>query len=461
MSGNLFGNTDDSAESLKARGNAALQEGNIAAAELFYRKAIAADPGYMPAHYNLGNVLQTQRLYNEALGAYKSALNLAPDDYEIHVNIGVTLNSMARFDEAIDAFNRAEALAPDALEPTINKGVALDHSGRYEEAISAFGKILERDPACSVARYYRSMTYLRLERWEEGFLEHEARLDLPNAVPEDLLVGKPEWDGSPLDGKTLLIYPEQGMGDMIQFLRYVPLCKAAGARVMVCCHPPLAVLLATAIDIDVVAPDGMPLPEPFDTYISVMSLAYVLGRHQELPPLRLDVEVEVVPELANAKGLKVGVCWRGNPQHGRDSERSIPRDDFWKHLAGMTGVSFFSFQIDDDSPNEFATPLAPYLNDFYDTANLVQQLDLVVTVDTSLAHLCGTLGVPTWLLITYSPDWRWGVAGKLTPWYPSVRLFRQPSLGNWSVPLTEVRKSVESKSGYPFDVMPDGQQGRI
>lgn len=442
----LFGNKkDESAESLKTKGNAALQRGDIAEAESFYRMAISADSSYMPAHYNLGNTLRHQGRYNEALSAYEVAVNLTPDDYEIHVNIGATLNTMARFDEAISVFSRAAALAPGAIEPMINMGIALDRSGRYEEAIKAWSKVLERDPTCSVARYNRSLTYLLLERWKEGFLEHESRLDLPDTVPEDLLVGKTEWDGSPLDGKTLLIYPEQGMGDMMCFIRYAPLCKATGARVMLCCQPPLATLLETANDIDIVAPDGKPLPEPFDNYISVMSLAYIFGRHQELPPLRLNVPVKAVPEIVQAKGLKVGVCWRGNPKQSRDSERSIPKDDFWKHLAGIPGVSFFSLQIDDDSPNEFATPLAPYIKNFYDTANLVQQLDLVVTVDTSIAHLCGTLGVPTWALIIFSPDWRWGQTGKLTPWYPSIRMFRQPSPGNWSLPLADIRKSIKSE----------------
>lgn len=414
MSGQPFESNNESAESLKNRGNAALNRGDIAEAESFYRKAISIDPGYMPAHNNLGNTLQLQGLYNEALSAFREAAGLAPDDYEIYDNIGITLNALARFDEAIDAFNRAITLAPDAVAPKIN----------------------------------RSLAYLHLERWEEGFLGYESRLDLPDAMPEGLLAsGKPKWDGTPLDGKTLLIYHEQGMGDMIQFLRYAPLCKAAGARVMVCCHPSLTALLATSSDIDVVAPDDVPLPEPFDAYISVMSLAYTLGRHQELPPLRLDVPVEAMPMIAQARGLKVGVCWRGNPKQGRDNERSIPKDDFWKHLAGIPGVLFFNLQIDDDSPSGYATPLAPYIDDFYDTANLVQQLDLVVTVCTSVAHLCGTLGVPTWLLVSFSPDWRWGVTGKQTPWYPSVRLFRQPSPGNWSAPLIEVRNSIESARG--------------
>lgn len=437
MSGTLFGGNGESAESLKISGNAALDGGDVALAESFYRQAIAADPGYMPAHYNLGNALRQQGRSDEALAAYEAAARLAPDDYEIQVNIGVALTEASRLDEAISAFDRAAALAPAALEPLLNRGVALDRSRRYEEAIAEWSKVIARDPACSIARYYRSMANLRLGRWQQGFAEFEARLDQPDAVPQDLLEGKPKWDGSALAGKTLLIYPEQGMGDMLQFLRYAPLCKAAGARVMVCCQPPLASLLSTVSDVDLVTPDGVALPEPFDTYISVMSLPQVCGHHPELPPLRLDVPLLPLPEIATAKGLKVGICWQGNLLQSRDRERSVPRSEVARHFAGMDNVSFFSLQVDGESL-EFATPLAPYIMDFSDTARLARQLDLVVSIDTSVAHLCASLDLPTWVMLSYSPDWRWGVGGPATPWYPHARLFHQAAPGDWSAPLAEI-----------------------
>lgn len=446
MLGKLFGNQGESAESLKNKGNAALQNADMTGAEAMYRQAIAADSRYMPAYYNLAHVLRVTGRLADALVAYNEAAKIAPDDYQVHVNRGVTLNAMQRFADALQAFDVAAKLAPDALEPLLNKGVALSRSGFYVEAIQAWSDLLARDPSCSIARYYRSIDYLLLGRFKEGFLEHEARLDLPGFVPEDLLADKEEWDGSALNGQTLLIYPEQGMGDMIQFLRYAGACKELGARTMVVCHPPLAGLLATVDAIDVVVPDGAPLPEDFDVYISVMSLPYALGHERVKQPLALHVPVEPLAEIAEARGLKVGVCWQGSRSHERDAERSIPKEVFWSALAGTENVSFFSVQVDDRCDG-CATALATHINDFHDTANLVQQLDLVVSVDTSVAHVSATLGVPTWVLVTYSPDWRWGAAGESTPWYPSVKMFRQPAPGDWNTVLADVKANLQRRAG--------------
>lgn len=443
MLSKLFGGKSESAESLKNQGNLALQGGRLDEAEALYRGAIGVDAAYMPAHYNLGNVLRTTARLADALASYDRAAELVPDDYEIHVNRGVTLNAMSRYAEAVAAFDTAVALAPNAIEPPLNKGVALDRSGRHEEAIQVWSAMLARNPTCSIARYYRAMAYLLLGQAKQGFLEYESRLDLPGFVPHDLLVGKEEWDGCALDGKTLLIYPEQGMGDMLQFLRYVSACKARGARTMVVCHPPLASLLETVPDIDLVVPDGTPLPEDYEAYISVLSLPYALGMQHDVPPLPLRVPIEPLAPLTRASGLKVGVCWKGNRKHDRDAERSIDQSVFWQGLAGIPGVSFFSLQLDEEA-GEHALSLAPHIADFSDTANLVQQLDLVVTIDTSVAHLCGSLGVPTWVLVTYSPDWRWGVAGETTPWYPSIKLFRQPAPGDWADVLADVKKGLRN-----------------
>lgn len=443
MFGKFFSTKSESADSLKAKGNVAMQQGHLGEAETFYRKAIAVDSNYMPAYYNLGNVLRAQRQHEAALEAYHSAHRLAPDDYEILVNMGATLNDLARCAEAISAFDRAIVLSPSGLEARINKGVALWRQGSHDDSLAIYNEILAADPSCSIARYYRSFLYLLQGRWQEGFLDHEARLDLPGFVPHDLLAGHEEWDGADLTGQTLLIYPEQGMGDMIQFLRYASRCKAKGARVMVSCHPPLAPLLSTAPDIDVVVPDGMPLPEPFDTYISAMSLPHAIGYDEALPPLRLDAPCQKNATIAAAHGLKVGVCWRGNATHQRDAERSIATEIFWNYFSGIDGVSFFSFQMD-DTANTRAVSLSPFINSFLDTASIVQQLDLIVTVDTSLAHLCGSLGVPTWILVTQTPDWRWGLHGTTSDLYPSVRLFRQLTPGNWETPLSMARKEIEA-----------------
>jgi hypothetical protein len=399
------------AESIKNRGNHAFAAGDLTGAEALFREAIAADADYMPAHNNLGNALTMQGLYTDALAAYECALRIAPEDHEIHDNVGMTLSSLTRFDEAVSAFDRALALAPDAVSPRVNRSFALLH----------------------------------LERWSEGFADNEHRLALPACeTPPGLVAsGVPHWDGRRLDGKTLLVYHEQGMGDMIQFLRYAPLCKAAGARVMAACTRPLARLLEACDDVDWVALDEAPLPAPFDAYVSVMSLPALFGRRPDLPPLRIDVLAGAHPAIQGAPGMKVGVCWRGNPMQGRNHVRSVPTGEFWTRLAGTRNVSFFNLQVDEHRNEGDAIPLAPDIVDYHDTAALIRQLDLVITVCTSTAHLAGSLGVPTALLLAYSPDWRWGSTGDRTPWYPSVRIYRQPTPGDWAAPLLEVRSDLE------------------
>jgi len=158
------------------------------------------------------------------------------------------------------------------------------------------------------------------------------------------------------------------------------------------------------------------------------------------------VPVESLPQIAEAPGVKVGVCWQGSRTHERDAERSIPKEVFWQALGNVDNASFFSLQIDDDCAG-CATALAPHIRDFRDTANLVRQLDLVISVDTSVAHLSATLGVPTWVLVTCTPDWRWGLAGSASPWYPSVTIFRQPTPGDWGAALEEIQSRLEHQQG--------------
>jgi tetratricopeptide (TPR) repeat protein len=443
MSETPLTSTTETALSLKNQGNNASQRGDLAAAETFYKKAIALDANYMPAHYNLGNVFHKTKRYSEALTAFEAAAKIAPDDYEIQVNMGVTLNAMAAYSKAIAAFQRGAVFEPNALEPLINIGISYYRNGQYQQAADAWAKVLERDPSCSIARYYHSLVFLLMGKWEDGFLDHESRLDLANATPIETYLGDSEWSGEPLQDKTLLIYHEQGFGDVIQFLRYTSVCKAAGARVIVHCHEELASLLKTSEDIDLVVAEGSTLTESYDYYISVMSLPYALGRHPELSPLHLDVASKLVPEITNATGLKVGICWQGGAKHDRDAERSIPLETISDALSELTDTTFFSLQDKDLDAGSFATSLHVHINNFADTAALAQQMDVVVTVDTAVAHLCGSLGIPTYLLITYAPDWRWGIKGDTTPWYPSMKLFRQPALGDWQSALAKVRQSLE------------------
>lgn len=442
LQGKQYGATRELAVSLKDQADTAWRNGDAGRAETLYRQAIKTDPACLPARSALGFLLRSAGRLTDALACYDAAARIAPRDAEIHLGRGVTLTALGRYAHAIHAFDFAQRHAPAAAEPPINKAVALALCGRHEEAIGIWTALLERNPGLAPARLYRAFSWLLMGRMKEGFAEHEARLHLPGVVPHDLLVGRKAWDGSPLHGRTLLIYPEQGMGDMIQFLRYARAAKARGARTMVVCHAPLVRLLRAAEGIDVVVPDdGTPLPEDFDVYLALMSLPHLFSDLPVPGPLPLDVPPAPLDCIAGAPGLKVGLCWQGNRQHDRDAERSIPPAAFWKALNGVEGVSYFSLQIEDRSGGH-GLSLAPHIRDFHDTAALVQQLDLVVTVDTSVAHLSGSLGVPTWMLVTFSPDWRWGLEGEATHWYPGMRIFRQPQPGSWEAALRKVREAL-------------------
>ena len=433
------------AEALKAEGNTEMKKGHFAKAETCYRKAIDADPEYMPAHYNLGNALSRQRRFTEACDAYHRATELAPDDYDIFTNLGVTYKKLGALKEAQRQFARAAAIAPQALEPQVNTAVVNLLLGNYDAARIGFDSTLASAPESAEIHYNRAMLLMLLGEWEEGLREHHWRFQLsPDSIPE-YATTCPQWDGKEsLSGKTILVWPEQGFGDQIQCLRYARLLRQQGAaQIFVYAHPSLFALLATSRDLDLIALDGGPLPQRPDFMISDLSLLDLFGPQLGMAPLALDVYEEITPEIANAPGLKVGVCWQGSPTHERDAERSIPHDLFWRHLGNTRGVSFFSFQIDSEAPCP-ATPLAPLIDEFFDTAVLAKQLDLIVTIDTSLAHLGGTLGVPTWILVTHSPDWRWGVSGDTTPLYGSVRIHRQPAAGDWPAVLTQVRLELET-----------------
>jgi tetratricopeptide (TPR) repeat protein len=429
-----------SAQKLKDLGNFAMSRGDLAAAENCYRAALEEDAAYMPAAYNLGNALRAGGRHAEALEAYRLAAQLVADDYEIHNNIGTTLVDLMRPAEAVEAFARARALAPQAVEPRVGLATTLSRLGCVEEAIEVLDELLQDHPQQSQARYFRALDHLLLGHFEQGFLDHEARLDLPGFVPGDLLAGAQPWDGRPLRGETLLIYPEQGIGDAIQFLRYAPLCKQAGARVMVVCHPPLAPALAEAEGIDVLVPDGARLPEKFSWYVSVMSLGRLFGSGHDLAPTRLSGSGLTLPPPRGGR-RRIGLCWTGSPTQARNRERSLSPEQLI--AAFPDDAALYSLQLPSPSSlDRRVVDLGRLIRHFADTVAFIKQLDLVVTICSSPAHVAGSLGVPTWVLLTNSPDWRWGLAGDSSPLYPSVRLFRQPDYGDWQSVLGQVRQAL-------------------
>ena len=408
---------------------------------------------------NLGIALCELGKLKESAAAYHRAIKLQPDHAPAHSNLGNTLNQQGRTEDALAAYRRAIELQPDYAVARNNLGNLLMHLGRLEEAADACEQALVIDPDFATAKWNRSLLHLLRGEFEKGWPLHEARWQTKGFSSPKRNFPQPMWDGSPLNGRRLLVHAEQGFGDSIQFVRYVPLVAARGGAVVVECPRSLAELFGTVAGVSEVIPEGAPLP-PFDLHVPMLSLPFVLGTTLETVPRELPYLTPFPSRclawrelLGGGARLKVGLAWAGNPGHLRDRLRSIPLRQLLPVL-GVDGVDFISLQKDVGSaqPRQFAaaTKMADHtahIHSFADTAALVSQLDLVIAVDTSVAHLAGALGKPVWVLLPFAPDWRWMVEREDSPWYPTMRLFRQQRIGDWDPVIAKVRGELQAFAG--------------
>ncbi len=390
-----------------------------------FRAAAASQAGFVAGHFNLGNALHEAGRVEEAVGAYSKAVELAPNDAEIWNNLGIALKDANRVDEALGAFDRALALQPEFAGVHMNKGMALLVLGRFEEGWKEY-------------------------RWRFSAMTAGASEETVNDAP-------PLWDGSNFSGKTLLVRTEQGRGDAIQFIRFLPMVQALGGRVVLACDPILHRLIAACPGADDVIQDTRPSVSGArpDLRVSLLDLPGLLGTRIDNIPDRVPY-IKVDPALVEdwrkritEKGFKVGLCWAGLPEHRNDRNRSMPLSVF-APLARVAGVSFYSLQKGAAAAQAEQLPagmrlidVSTQLNDFADTAALISHMDLVISVDTAVAHLAGALARPVWTLLPYAPDWRWLLERGDTPWYPTMRLFRQPRAGDWKTVMEEVVTSLE------------------
>ena len=435
---------------------------------------------------NLGSALRLCNRLDESLDAYQNAVRLKPDFSQAHSNLGKALLEIGRIDEAIASQQTAIKLAPNHPDAYASLGLALNNAGRFDESLAAYDNAIRIDPAHAGAHSHRATTLRSLGRLDEALDEHRAALtrDPNNAdlhcnfaltllTRGDLAQGfseyewrtksrsfdsgfrseKPRWDGGALNGRTLLIHAEQGIGDSIQFIRYAPLLAARGVRVVAKCQQPLARLFTTVGGVQTWVVGDAPLP-PFDVHCPMMSLPAMLGTTSENVPNAVPyirAEETLVSHwrdvLGGAQRLSVGLVWRGNPDHKQDRQRSISAEAI-APLASAEGVRFVSLQ-------RFAAPMQKALppgmklldptddlRDFADTAALIANLDLVITVDTAVAHLAGAMGKPVWTLLAFAPDWRWMLDREDSPWYPTMRLFRQTKPGDWAEVIERVRTAL-------------------
>jgi hypothetical protein len=359
--------------------------------------------------------------------------------------MGIVLWKQERLDEAVARYQHTLRLHPDHFDAHLNLAAGLKQQGHLADAESHLSEAVRLRPDSAEARFNRSLLRLIQGDWERGLPEYEFRAQGPKGG--SIGVKGPLWDGSHLNGRTILLHAEQGLGDTIEFVRYAPLVKARGGRVVLVCQPALYRLLESADGIDHLVKQGDPHP-PCDCQAPLMSLAHILGTTPQAVPGNipyLEARNELVEKwravLGGISGFKVGIFWQGSPHYPGDRHRSIPLAHF-EALAGLPGVKFVSLQKGTGC-EQVAGSLLPVVDfteqmdnepagPFMDTAAVLRLLDLVICCDSSIIHVAGAMGVRVWTALTFIPDWRWLLDGESTPWYPSMRLFRQKRRGDWT-----------------------------
>ena len=410
-----------------------------------FELAIAIEPEYAEAHYNRGVALKALGRLDEAILAYRHALAYDARRVETHTNLGVALQELKQLDEAIACYDRAIALQPDAVQAYSNRGAAHQDLMQFDAAMANYDQALRIAPDSVEARSNKALALLLLGDYAQGLPLYECRTQLnkpaalPTAADPRLWLGQ-----APLAGKTLLLHSEQGFGDTIQFCRYAALANQRGARVFLVVEPELRDLLAEVRGVERVLTKSDPLPE-FDFHCPLLSLPLAFGTTVEtIPqaPSYLQARPEKVQHWAQRLGprttarARIGIAWSGNPKHKNDRSRSMRLADFMRRLPSH--CHYVVLQKDLRPADRAALNGHPQLacfeselQNFSDTAALIENLDMVITVDTSLVHLSGALGKPTWLLLPFVPDWRWLLERQDSPWYPNVRLCRQTTRGDW------------------------------
>ena len=449
----------DFAEALHELGILLISSGRFAEAEVFCRRSIALRPTLASAHVSLGVALERLSRVSEARHHFSEATVLSPRDSAVHYNFGRFLQLQDDLDTAEREYRLTLELDPDNVQALINLGETLKDLGKCEEALTICDRAVAKDPSHARAHWNRSLQRLRLGHFREGWQEYEWRWRYSDFPSPKLHVAEPVWLGEePLSGKTILVHSEQGLGDTIHFCRYVAPLADGGATVLFAPQKPLASLMkGLATECEIV--DLREKSVRFDFHIPLMSLPLALQTDlssipSDVPYLGVDpARVEHWRGRMNTHGLKIGICWQGNVGP-LDRGRSFSIAHFLG-ISKIPGVRLFSLVKGVDHsqlrslPEEmnvdvFGAEFDAGPDAFLDTAAVIKVCDLVITSDTAIAHLGGALGVPTWVALKSVPDWRWMLGRGDSPWYPSMRLFRQKSRGDWTSVFAELESAVRA-----------------
>ena len=415
-------------------GRALLAEGQSADALAAADVVLAQDPNNAAALFLRGTALSALSRSADAVATLRKAIAADPANAAAYLNLGNALADLDNLEAAETAIRRAIALDRRLVEAHASLGFILTSRGHLAAAVAACEAALVLQPDLVQAHWNLATAALLAGDFARGFAEYEWRKRHDRFRLDFIDLPGPGWTGDDPAGRTILVHAEQGFGDTIQFARYLPRLAARGGRVILACDPRLVALLGTLPGVTAV-PVGETLP-PYDAWIDQMSLPRVFATTPATIPgtrgyLSADPVREATWWAALPPGLKVGVTWAGNPAHSNDQRRSLPRGSLAALLAAP-GIYFIPLQFGPRTHEARLPELPAPLIDYADTAALIANLDLLITVDTSVAHLAGALGVPCWLLLPFAPDWRWQLGRDDTPWYTSLRLFRQSTPGAWN-----------------------------
>ena len=419
------------------------------------QQAVALKPDSADAHSNLGNALLDLQRPEEALAQYQQALQQLPDSPEYHLNLGNAYNDMDRPQAAETAYRRSLELDGTRGRAWTNLGNALEMQKRYAEAESAYQTAIKQAPESPDAHFNLAVHHLAHGEFKQGWAGYEWGLKGAMRLPHRDFP-QPRWQGEKQADETLLIYAEQGNGDTLQFLRYLPLAKAAhGGRLVLECQQCLSPLLASCAGPDEIVErqnDGRIQPH-FDRYVALMSLPHILGLGSDIPtPIPYLAPSEKASAdtawLADAPGLKIGIAWTGNPLNKQNRRRSCPLSAF-AGIAALPGVQLYSLLFGKANAElaEVDFPVTELALPWNETAAAIQRLDLVISIDTAIAHLAGALGAPLWLLLPEPAEWRWQIGREDSPWYPQARLIRQTESGDWGLVFERLEAELV-KLGY-------------
>ena len=409
---------------------------------------LAEQTGLAEVQFLRGTALNALNRPMESAVALRDAVAAAPSHAEAHLNLGNALMDLDDYAVAEAHMRLAITLQPDLAEAHASLGFLLTGRGELSAAVAACQRAIDLQPDFAVAHWNQGIAYLLAGRMAEGWVQYEWR---KRRFPEafDAPPPGPEWDGTPLAGRTLLVLAEQGFGDTIQLCRYLPPLVAAGAQVVLECAPKLMGLLRCLPGVSLIPPrsvrpaydvwaDQMSLPRLF---VATLETIPCPGAYLRADPVRQAAWARRLPD-----GLRIGLVWAGNPAHSNDRRRSAPLAALAPLFAAAPGA-FVSLQVGPGAAEAARFGLvdnAPRLTDFAETAALVAGLDLVITVDTAVAHLAGALGVPAWVMLPYAPDWRWLLHRADSPWYHSLRLFRQDQPSDWQGVIARVAAALQA-----------------